>query len=950
MNAAEFDIYIMTETRLNDSVFSCSLFPPNDYDVYRCDRSSNTSTKESGGGALIGVHKKLKSELVLSAEPEGCEQIWIKIKNNNKIFLLGALYIPPSSCSAVYHRHLNVVKKVCENVNSETTVILYGDFNLPSLKWIASDIFENSYIPINVTNEVEQITIESCNDLGLHQMNNVLNDNCRILDLFWINEPDICVCRKCDNNILYNEVHHKALKIEVEFTYFIKDDIHKEYFMDFSNANYDKINDHLNSIDWRLIFNNKNTLESKVDKFYEIVNNTIKKNVQMKEVKKSSHPIWFDSTAINLKNRINKFHKKYKKFQSSELHDQYVEEKRKFVQHTRQLYKDYKINMQQLISEDPKQFFKHVNLSRKYCDDLPTTMSFKDKLADNPNEIADLFRQFFQSVYATTDPDYVNKFNDYYNHNNNMNKLTNVCQQVSNIEFDEKDILECINELPDNMVMGPDNIPNRFIKKCIQSLAKPIYTLLKESFRHGVIPQIWKQSYIRPIYKSGKKSQIDNYRGVAIQCTIPKILDSLIAKHLNRHLKTILTHHQHGFVSGKSTVTNLAEFTYMIMNSLSTHKQIEAIYLDLCKAFDSVIVALLIHKLRIMGMNQQIMNWIAEYFNGRQQLVRVGSNTTSSPINVTSGVGQGYPISSSLFNLFLFDLPFFVNNASISLFADDAKLFMPVNNENDCKILQNELNIVNEYFKINCMKLNEKKTKMITFHRCHLPIKFNYFLNDSPIERVDVIKDLGILLDEKLTYKCHINFIVSKAKSILAWIKRYSYEFDDPWIVKRLFETFVLPIIEYASHIWSPSVKSDIIRIESIQKQFLLFALRKFQWKDRFRLPSYKNRLLFFHMNTLEDRRKIYQIVFIFSLLTDKVSSPNLLSNINIRIPQRATRNYLLLSDDKNKYDNPFSLMKKLFNAIFSTKNKKNEFDFDLNQNVKTIKSKLKIYFELNVN
>lgn len=85
-----------------------------------------------------------------------------------------------------------------------------------------------------------------------------------------------------------------------------------------------------------------------------------------------------------------------------------------------------------------------------------------------------------------------------------------------------------------------------------------------------------------------------------------------------------------------------------------------------CKDFDSVIVTLLLYKLRIMGVNQQIIDWIAEYFNGIQKLVWIGSNATSSPINVISGVGQGSAISSLLFNLFLFDLPFFANSASKS--------------------------------------------------------------------------------------------------------------------------------------------------------------------------------------------------------------------------------------------------------------------------------------------
>lgn len=54
VDAADFDFYMLTETYcLNDSIYSSNLFPPNEYDTFRCDRSLNTSSKESGGGVLI---------------------------------------------------------------------------------------------------------------------------------------------------------------------------------------------------------------------------------------------------------------------------------------------------------------------------------------------------------------------------------------------------------------------------------------------------------------------------------------------------------------------------------------------------------------------------------------------------------------------------------------------------------------------------------------------------------------------------------------------------------------------------------------------------------------------------------------------------------------------------------------------------------------------------------
>lgn len=68
------------------------------------------------------------------------------------------------------------------------------------------------------------------------------------------------------------------------------------------------------------------------------------------------------------------------------------------------------------------------------------------------------------------------------------------------------------------------------------------------------------------------------------------------------------------------------------------------------------------------------------------------------------------------------------------------------------------------------------------------------------------------MLDEKLNFKCHTNYII--AKSALAWIKRFSYEFDDPWMIKRIFETFILPILEYASHTRAPKFKNTIVKIQ----------------------------------------------------------------------------------------------------------------------------------------
>lgn len=330
VDAADFDIYLMTETRLKSQIISSNLFPPN-FETYRCDRSDNTSYKEGGGGVLISVDKKFNSELILSGESNGCEQIWIKIKSKSKNLFLGVLYIPPNSCTDLYLRHSNIIKNVCDLADIETTVALYGDFNMPMIKWTQSDICESTYFAINITNQIEHDTIDSFSEIALMQINYILNDNNRILDLVWTNEPDVCFCKICDDNILTNESHHKALNIEIEFKCDVDLNAEKEYYNDYANANYDEINNEICSIDWCSILNANNTLQFKTDLFYSIINKIIEKHVEIKEVKRMNNPVWFDKVAINMKNRINRLHKKMKLPHNHNIKETYKNIKRDYT-------------------------------------------------------------------------------------------------------------------------------------------------------------------------------------------------------------------------------------------------------------------------------------------------------------------------------------------------------------------------------------------------------------------------------------------------------------------------------------------------------------------------------------------------------------------------------------------------------------------------------------------
>lgn len=682
------------------------------------------------------------------------------------------------------------------------------------------------------------------------------------------------------------------------------------YYRDFRNADYNSINNALEEIDWDQILN-VTDLEECVQQFYASLNRIIDRWIPLKKKKKaSSHPKWFDCTVIRLKNKMNALHKRKKCSNSAEFNILYDRVRRQYKQQVRHSFRIYKEKTQLEISENPQRFYDHVREFRKQSDAFPANMSFGDRKGNTPSEIADLFRIFFESVYSKPSSNTLINFDVNSRH---TGRIRNICERIPAIELNAEQIQRKINLLPDNLVAGPDNLPNLFVKRCSHSLLYPMTSLLSRTLESSKTPILWKSSYVRPIFKSGSRNSVNNYRGVAVQCTIPKLLDSIIASHINSHLSEILSHHQHGFMPGKSTVTNLAEFLNEAMRNMKSSTQVDAIYLDIMKAFDAVDIDLLCHKLELMGLNQQLLNWLRDYLAERKQIVKLNHSCMSRPINVSSGVGQGYPIGAELFKLFIADAPFYFQHASIYLFADDAKLLLPIDSIEDCERLQSEIDIAATYFGINRLNPNASKTKIITFKRKQQSIQFNYAVNGTEIQRVNVITDLGVILDEKLTFKHHIDHVVSRAKSVLSWIKRFAFYFDDPYVIKKLYITYVLPVVEYASQIWSPQFQNQIARIESIQKQFLLFALRSLKWRHRFLLPSYKHRLLLLQMNTLHDRRIIAQISFIFQLITGGIKSESLHDKINFRVHQRTLRSQELLIIDFNDTD-PYNIMRQKFN------------------------------------
>lgn len=239
------------------------------------------------------------------------------------------------------------------------------------------------------------------------------------------------------------------------------------------------------------------------------------------------------------------------------------------------------------------------------------------------------------------------------------------------------------------------------------------------------------------------------------------------------------------------------------------------------------------------------------------------------------------------------------------------------------------------------MIVNADKCSVISFARIRQPIVFSYKLHGMEINRVDYIKDLGVILDTQLSFKRHVSYIVDKASRTLGFIFRTARDFVDVHCLKSLYCSLVRSTLEYCSVIWHPYYQNGVARIESVQRRFLRFALRRLPWRNPFRLPSYEDRCRLIHLETLEARRNIARALFVADTLQGRVDCPAILGAVDLNVRPRALRNssMLRLPFQRTNYGQNSALIgiQRVFNRVASV------FDFNLSR--ETIRRNFSVFF-----
>lgn len=902
MFASNWDIVALTETWLIESIGSAELFPP-EYQVFRRDRCELRTGLSRGGGVLVAVAPHIKVTRLLQLEDEG-ENIWLKLEmSNKKRLVISNSYFPPNSPLHVYLSYFEKLYNL--NLNNENLLLL-GDYNLP----ISGTDFN-----LALGNDACKQLLFLCSMFNLKLKNNVKNELGKTLDLVITDISSLFVIEdSCP--LVKVDKHHPPLSITYENkgNKIIKEStlLGQNHIYNFKKADFLSLYKDISSISWRELENIDN-VNLAVDYFYNKLYSVFDLHVPKAKSVSSKYPTWFNRSLILLIKKKERLRRMYNKYKMLDTYNQYKLVRSKIKKEIKSAYRVYISNLEADVLSNPQQFWNVVK-RLKVSDKNPSTMRLGDSEAVGGEAISEAFASYFKSVYepcrlssdelcrrALCSPTLPG-----------MPCLSISCLTTS-------DVLNALKGLKPKRSLGPDLIPPYILKGCAECFVKPLLYIFNLSINKSDFPVRWKKAKIIPIFKKGERDSINNYRPISILPAPVKVFESIIHRKLFLHVKNYLSPRQHGFYPKRSINSNLLHFSEYCISVIDEGSQVDVIYTDFEKAFDKVNHLSLLSRLNYFGLSESLVKFFCSYLRGRKQFVYF-DGVCSKEFYVESGVPQGSNLGPLLFLLFIDNLKDLIINCEFLLYADDLKLFCNIKSQQDCSLMQDDIDRL-YVWSLNNLKFHVNKCALMTFSKRNPEniIKYNYNIGGHILSSKSTIRDLGVIFDPKFSFNDHVVSICKSAFVILGLIRRLGNIFTNIRSIKLLYCSLVRSRLEYASVVWYPHVNYLSELIERVQKRFLRYAYYRAFGHYTMLIP-YHELLLMFEMDSLSARRGVAMMLYLHQLVGGKLDDALLLSRVRFAVPRHGSRSRLLFSPHFSRTClgtwSPLNTMMRLYNSL----------------------------------
>ena len=802
-----FSILAISETWFNGNT-NVNMYNVKDYSFVHMCRPDKV-----GGG--VGLYVKNEFQYVLrndlSCITSNHEMIFVEITVSNKTIIAACIYRPPNSDITVFTSSLKGILEVLEDEKKE--IYLMGDFNIDLLHSSShkrTNEFLDMLYSFNLYPMINKPTRISSNRASLidNIFTNVIKKkthNGIIYDDFSDHFPIFGILQndelpKCRPNRKRNKVRKRII----------------------NEANMSLFKEKLKTADWSYLKENADVNESYdifLDKYSSLYNECFPLKEMNKKINECKRP-WITKGLLKSITRKNKLYKASLKNPDMNHINAYKSYKNKLTNTIRLSKNKYYSDMFSSIQGDMKKTWRNINdiLGRKKCHVMPNDM-------------------YLENMKITSKQDIVNQFNSYF-----INVGNNLSKSISQSSFSFKQFVSCqdpqsffikptsVHEvlklsscIKSSKADGPDGISPRVVKECINYIVNPLCDIFNLSLCTGVVPVQLKTAKIVPLFKKDNPEYISNYRPVALLSIFAKLLERLMYNRLYDFLtkQNILILEQFGFRKNYSTSLSVICFTDYILQEIDKGNYCCGVFMDLSKAFDTIDHHILLEKLYLYGIRGLPLQWFKSYLSDRKQYVVV-DGVESTQLDVTIGVPQGSVLGPLLFLIYVNDIIHCSNILKFSLFADDTVVLYSHKNVTELvSIVNNELKILNDWFKCNKLFLNFKKTKYILFHskRKRLPLNVNPIkIEETVIDRTESINFLGILIHESLDWKYHIANIASKISRSVGVLSKLKC-FLPQNVLLAIYNAIILPHLNYCNEIWGKTYRLHINKLYILQKR-----------------------------------------------------------------------------------------------------------------------------------
>jgi hypothetical protein len=869
-NETKLDVINITETWLNSSVSNAMLDPLREFTIFRLDRP----TKTGGGGVCVFIRKDITAiEIPLLTYSPTIECVCIDLLSNTcEKFRIFTFYRPGGSSSDDRLVMNNIVHCINDVCRFDMTCLIVGDLNCNKIDWSKNCVLRDP---------LQKLFFDTVSDLGFQQFvidptrnDNIIdivlcNDSLLVLDLYVaspFSTSDHCMISFMLN---FSWITDKTGLRRVKKPCDVDDKISSDprvtsAAINWYKADWAAIKSFLSNVKWEdYIFASQN-VDTCWENFYAVLSFAVSTFVPVKTT------VLNDKTVVN-KNTKGKVH--------------YPKAIRKLISRKNSLWRKYR------DKRTKKRKLAYLESAKRCKSQLEmNALEAENKILSGGN-LGNFYRFVNSKLnsksgvgplkngneYVTSPSDKASLLNDYFCNactvDNNVLPLfkRRVAENIglSSISFSHHDIFKILTKLKPSLAGGPDGLPPIFFKTLAQCLAHPLSVFYEYIFSLGALPSVWNTALVTPVFKKGCSSVVANYRPISLTCVACKIFESTIKAQFQDYLlkHSLLNTYQHGFVAGHSTCTNLLEslndWTINLRNKSSTR----VAFIDFSHAFDSVCHTKLLLKLSSYGIHGNLHKVIESFLSNRSQRVVI-DDVQSRVCPVKSGVPQGSVLGPLLFIVFINDLPDIFSDTVISkCFADDIKLYTDVSSGDDIDELQFNIDSLVEW--ANAWQLGISFLKCSTFDIA-LGKRVGEFCENSiegnELAHVTDVKDLGITLDNCLSFTAHINQIVAKAKQRTFLIFR-AFRTKNPTALIQAYKSYILPMLDYCSSVWSPSLLYNIVALESVQR---LFTRRI----PGMKYISYPKRLVSLKLPSLELRRLRSDLVLCYKILHGFVAGP----------------------------------------------------------------------------